>query len=420
MTLLKLPLVLRDVLGKNWTLDKFMGQGGFASVYSATGSDITENVVVKIFKTKQSYTTELFCYQNICTATQIAKFKEKRRLGHLGIPKFHAHGSHSYNDKKTKTIYFIVFQKLYPVKQLLNELFRENNLVMMCVQILDVLEFFHVNGWTHNDIKYDNILMDHHRNFYLIDYGLITSYLDAVEGLAVEGGGGTVKYMSLDVHRGYTNSPRGDLLNLVFMLKILLTCPWNLDNKAFSVETNILIEKETFVAEPDCKNFTAFAREIIRYQYKDKPNYQLLKKLLPTQQPISAVKAIYEQYVGRKQTAWFFSVVFQTQILPYLYRLNKKLNAIKSLKKTRKLFFTDLQNIIEPIEQNIILDVAALDFSIYTEVNLCDASVAYINYICTVWVIYLAKRTKKLLTQTNESLSCTILNLTKQLSNLNY
>ena len=46
-------------------------------------------------------------------------------------------------------------------------------------QIIDSLRILHQVGYTHNDIKPNNIMMDSHLNMTLIDLGFTTKYMES-------------------------------------------------------------------------------------------------------------------------------------------------------------------------------------------------------------------------------------------------
>nr|QXT57822.1 serine-threonine protein kinase [Rhinella marina erythrocytic-like virus] len=409
------PLHLRDITGKMWILGKCLGNGGFAHVYE-TNTD--ENVVLKIFKNKNSYTAELFTYQSLFSETLVEQYKIDHALGHLGFPKLYAHGhSRDYNPKniKSKRYYFIAIHKLYPVKQLIQEEYRDNNLVMMITQLLDVLEFMHSHKWTHNDLKYDNIMVDHHRNFYLLDFGLVTTFVDAEETPVDMPTIGTVKYMSLDAHRGFVNPPRGDLVNLVFVLKLLLESPWDIDKHVFySGQTATLLEKEEFIKNPKCGNFTKFCKAVLNLEYKDSPNYNHLKSLLPTQPKVQLIKSVYIKHCGFILLDWVFSVIFQTHILPYMFRMNKKLYTVKDLKP----------GLIDVEDVMFILDAKKTDNLITNGLELIgenkllytnDAN-NYVSLCLESWIAHVGKSIKNIRLKHKMSINQAIYELTKVLS----
>lgn len=382
--------LLKDLLGREWTLGRQIGHGGFSTVF-----ETDRECVVKLFKTKKSYETETFAFLNLCTKDKIERYKQKRGLGHLGCPKLFGHG---HSDILGTKMWFMVVQKLFPIKDLFNGAYRENNMIMMTVQVLDVLEFFHENGWTHNDVKYDNIMIDSMRNYYLIDYGLMSTFIGAKEQPSEIPFLGTVSHMSIDVHRGYVNPPRGDVTSLSFMLKLILTCPWDIAKHQLSNMTATLIEKESFSENPECGNFTQFAKAVFRIDYLEKPNYTLLKQQLPKNNTTAALQKLFETKCRLKQTYWMFSSIIQTQLLPYFYRLNRKIATIYRLISNHKakIEIQDLINIIDTDDKLVIEDSLKNYLSQfckdYTDVLTEDSKYLIVNCIVT-WINHVSKTT---------------------------
>ena len=93
------------------------------------------------------------------------------------------------------------------------------------IKCLDILEHIHAKFVVHRDIKPANFMIKN-GDIYLIDFGLATFFVDenshllADYSLVGEDVGsmiGTVKYASLNIHRGHRYTRRDDLVSLVYM-----------------------------------------------------------------------------------------------------------------------------------------------------------------------------------------------------------
>ncbi len=108
-----------------------------------------------------------------------------------------------------------------------------------------MLEYIHSQGYVHNDIKAQNLLLGygrtHENDIYLVDFGLVSKYLR--DGVHLEykpdarkAHDGTIEYTSRDAHIG-AHSRRSDLEILAYNLVhwISGTLPWmdNLTNPKF-------------------------------------------------------------------------------------------------------------------------------------------------------------------------------------------
>merc|ERR1719187_952833 len=89
------------------------------------------------------------------------------------------------------------------------------------VQVINSLEYIHSKGYTHNDIKAQNLLLDKEDKdrVYLVDFGLACKYRDSHgfhksdEPDERKAHDGTLEYTSRDAHTG-AHSRRGDFETL--------------------------------------------------------------------------------------------------------------------------------------------------------------------------------------------------------------
>eukprot|EP01060_Flectonema_neradi_P041531 TRINITY_DN9891_c0_g2_i1.p1 TRINITY_DN9891_c0_g2~~TRINITY_DN9891_c0_g2_i1.p1 ORF type:complete len:591 (+),score=63.26 TRINITY_DN9891_c0_g2_i1:45-1817(+) len=110
--------------------------------------------------------------------------------------------------------------------------FSINTTCLIAIQILEALKFVHSHGYVHRDIKPQNFLVgrgvDMDRIF-ICDFGLSKPY--NTSGVPKTGGkpAGTIRYVSLNAHRGVEQSRRDDLEALGYMLVHFITSklPWN-------------------------------------------------------------------------------------------------------------------------------------------------------------------------------------------------
>ncbi|HEX7380188.1 MAG TPA: serine/threonine-protein kinase, partial [Pirellulales bacterium] len=101
------------------------------------------------------------------------------------------------------------------------------------IEIADALEYAHLHGVIHRDIKSANILIDHHNRALLADFGIAQSANKAGrQALSL----GTLRYMSPEQLEGREVDPRADIFSLGVVLHEALTgkLPYS------SVEPNVL------------------------------------------------------------------------------------------------------------------------------------------------------------------------------------
>ena len=130
---------------------------------------------------------------------------------------------------------------------------------------------------------------------YLVDFGLAVRHLDVETSLPFEQNmehqafKGTISYASLNAHDFADLSRRDDLWSFFFLLLEFLgeELPWRADNSFSLAQVKEL--KTRCLADPEQHLYSAtrampqvnrICNEITRLQFKDKPDYQLIKQLI--------------------------------------------------------------------------------------------------------------------------------------------
>ena len=115
--------------------------------------------------------------------------------------------------------------------------FSLKTVLMIADKILSSIEFIHYKNYVHRDVKPENFLVGLGRKLsqiYTIDLAYATPYCDAGKNhrpdvVKESQFVGTLRFASLDVHRGHKNSRRDDLESLGLMLVYFLKgkLPWS-------------------------------------------------------------------------------------------------------------------------------------------------------------------------------------------------
>ena len=179
----------------------------------------------------------------------------------------------------------------YYIKKL--EVFSIHTTAMIAYQIINILQYIHIRGIVHRDIKPGNFVMGlglNNLDLYIIDFGFAKKYKSMktnkiypmTEKHELTG---TSRYASINAMKGFQQSCRDDLESLGYMLYFFLKgkLPWmgikeknkeNLDKKILQkkVETvNEILGKDLPIQF--CE-FLAYAKNL---KYEETPDYNLFK-----------------------------------------------------------------------------------------------------------------------------------------------
>ncbi|XP_073965664.1 uncharacterized protein [Choristoneura fumiferana] len=161
-------IVFSDIQQKKWRIGKPIGRGSFGRIYLASDNvdkDVTKlnaNYVVKIEPHSNGpLFVEVHCLVRTSQVSKIKEWRQENKQKRIGMPVYIASGS--FTDEKTGTKYrFLVLprydidlQKIIARSKVLDL----KNVLVLALQILDVLEYLHNQGYTHSDIKSSNLML---------------------------------------------------------------------------------------------------------------------------------------------------------------------------------------------------------------------------------------------------------------------
>jgi len=315
----------------SWKIGKPLGCGGFGEIYLCE-----KNVVRKVDERNASLAMKiephengpLFIERNFYIRAVLPKtveeYRKHKKIQTLGIPSYKGSGSHTYNGDKFR---FLVMDRLGKdlEKTFLSgkRIFPPSLSYDIALKVLETLEYIHDQGYAHNDIKAQNLLLGPGGNnnkkeshLYLVDFGLVSRYHRKGVHLQYEpddrkAHDGTIAYTSRDAHIG-AHSRRSDLemlgYNLVHWMSGKL--PWmdSLSNYEF-----VHMQKNGFME--DIKYFLNFCfgekvypdvlhdylSYVVSLEFDTEPDYKkcrdmfekaLNKELFPKKSKPSLLKAI--------------------------------------------------------------------------------------------------------------------------------
>lgn len=175
-------------------------------------------------------------------------------------------------------------------------------------QALSIIESIHDKGYLHRDIKPENLLLQASgvKRIKLIDFGLAKKYImkgshEHIPFRKGKGLTGTVRYASMNAHRGFEQSRRDDLETLFYTMAFLVVdaLPWqNLGPIRGKDKADARrLQREAVMQAKEKKidlllsklppKFGSYYRYVRTLPFADRPNYKFLADCIsaPTTTP---------------------------------------------------------------------------------------------------------------------------------------
>ncbi|XP_022121779.2 nucleosomal histone kinase 1 [Pieris rapae] len=161
-------IVFTDISQRQWRLGQPIGRGSFGRIYLASNDIETEvtkanaRYIVKIEPHSNGpLFVEVHCLIRTGETGKVKLWRQQHRLKNLGMPQFVASGSFTDNSTDTKYRFLVLprydidLQKIISKTKILDL----KNVLIISIQVLDVLEYLHSQGYTHSDIKSSNLMI---------------------------------------------------------------------------------------------------------------------------------------------------------------------------------------------------------------------------------------------------------------------
>ncbi len=201
------PTWIGRTLSNRYRIDTLLGQGGMSAVYKATDPNLRRSVAVKMIHPHLSGDSQF-----------VNRFQEEAAavaaLNHPNIVQV-------YDFNNDNGVYYMVLSFIEggTLQDLLNKLNKEKrhldikHAIKYTIDVCDGLGYAHQRGMIHRDIKPANIMIDHHDEAILADFGIVKivgSQGHTATGAVV----GTARYMPPELVQSEKPNEGADIYSL--------------------------------------------------------------------------------------------------------------------------------------------------------------------------------------------------------------
>jgi len=266
-----------------FTFAEPLGKGGFAFVFAGWDNLTKEHVAIKVENKERK------------NASRSIK-KEYRllvKLCNAGCPVPKAIWCGRCEDRRVMVMQRMG-ESLSDFYKLCGKKFSVQTTLCLTQELITILESLHDAGVLHRDIKLQNFLTGYKNStaFYVCDFGLSDFYVDPTTNQHIpltkgHSRYGTVRYASLNNHRGVEQSRRDDLESLGFVCIYAArgTVPWqtirNEDRRkkwsqVYDMKRRIKLD-ELCQGLPEC--FITFMNYVRALDFDARPDYEYLRSI---------------------------------------------------------------------------------------------------------------------------------------------
>ena len=275
------PFILQNkIIFKKYQPIKQIGRGTFSTVYLALITNTNKYVAIKAEKKSQN-SVELLKSEAFLLYS----------LRGFGIPEVLSYGKTKYYNILVMPLLGKSLLDMFIIRQ---SPINMNDICFSSLQILDRIEWVHVNNIVYRDIKPENFLFGKSDNniLYLIDFGLCRKYRSSKTGKHISPKNlgkftGTSRYASVYAMAGNEQSRRDDIESIGYMIIFFMKkkLPWQgiRGNSYKECYHKLFLMKKHMDLEILCRGLPKEVLEYMKYaknlKFEQEPDYKYLKNL---------------------------------------------------------------------------------------------------------------------------------------------